>query len=201
MKTILCLGDSYTIGEGVAIHESFPYQLVQLLRKNKISVAAPEIVAKTGWTTDELADAISTTLLPSNFDIVTLLIGVNNQYRNRSVEEYGEQFESLLKTAIKFSSKKAAGVFVLSIPDWGVTPFAEGRDAKQIEMEIDHFNNANFAISKKYNCNYIEITKGTRKAESDLSLIAPDKLHYSAKEHERWVTLLSRPVLNFLSNS
>jgi hypothetical protein len=179
----------------VAIHESYPYQLVQLLRKNGLDVHAPEIVAKTGWSTGELKTAIRETILPASFDIVILLIGVNNQYRGLELKEYEEEFEELLKMAMEFSVTKEKDVFVLSIPDWGVTPFAEGRDRDQIAQEIDEYNKLNRSISKKYGCNYISITAGTRKAATDLSLIAADKLHYSSIEYGRWASLLSRAIL------
>ena len=160
-----------------------------------MNVSAPEIVAKTGWTTGELRDAIKDLILPEKFDLVTLLIGVNNQYRDGSLEEYQEQFEELLKTAIGFSKNGAEGVIVLSIPDWGVTPFAEGRNREQIAKEIDSFNELNKSISKKYNCKYVNITPGTRKAEDNLELIATDKLHYSGIEHKRWAELLGKLII------
>ena len=193
--SLLCLGDSYTIGEGVAIQESFPYLLVQMLRKKGTMVSAPEIVAKTGWTTSELRDAIKDLILPEKFDVVTMLIGVNNQYREESIEKYGEEFEELLKTAIGFSKDGEAGMIVLSIPDWGVTPFAEGRNREQIAKEIDSFNELNRSITQKYKCKYIDITPGTRKAEENLDLIAPDKLHYSGIEHRRWADLVANEIV------
>ena len=192
MKTYLALGDSYTIGEGVSIQESFPYILVQLLRKKGMDISAPEIVAKTGWTTGELQEAIKDLILPKKFDIVTLLIGVNNQYREGSQDEYAEQFEDLLKKAIRFSKTREEAVTVLSIPDWGVTPFAEGRNRENIAKEIDSFNKLNKAITNKYNCAYIKITSGTRKAANDAALIAPDKLHYSGIEHRRWAKMVEK---------
>ena len=160
-----------------------------------MNVGAPEIVAKTGWTTSELRDAIRSILLPQKFDFVTLLIGVNNQYREEPLEKYREEFEELLNTAIGFSNKGNAGVVVLSIPDWGVTPFAEGRNREQIAAEIDSFNELNRLITRKYGCRYIDITPGTRKAAEDLELIAQDKLHYSAIEHSRWAGLVAEALL------
>src|SRR5690606_20877737 len=135
--------DSYTIGEQVALHENFPYQTVALLREKNIEAADPVIVAKTGWTTDELAMAIREEGIREQFSFVTLLIGVNNQYRGRAVENYREEFTSLLQQAITFANGDSQKVFVLSIPDWGVTPFAQDRDRKQVAVEIDVYNQAN----------------------------------------------------------
>ena len=182
----LALGDSYTIGETVPLADNFPSQTVQLLRKTGMDIAAPEIVAKTGWTTDELQTAISNHQFRSSYDFVTLLIGVNNQYRGRSVDDYQPQFEHLLKQAIAFAGNKAEKVVVLSIPDWGVTPFAEGRDRKQIAAAIDAYNAANNAIALKYHIHYIDITPWTREAATDNSLLAADGLHPSGKEYGRW---------------
>ncbi|MEQ1676942.1 MAG: SGNH/GDSL hydrolase family protein [Chitinophagaceae bacterium] len=182
----LALGDSYTIGETVPMSDNFPSQTVQLLRKTGMDIAAPEIVAKTGWTTDELQTAISNHQFRTSYDFVTLLIGVNNQYRGRSVDDYQPQFEQLLKQAIAFAGGKADRVVVLSIPDWGVTPFAEGRDRKQIAAAIDAYNTANKAIALKYHIHYIDITPWTREAATDNSLLAADGLHLSGKEYGRW---------------
>jgi lysophospholipase L1-like esterase len=190
----LALGDSYTIGENVPIYDSFPYQTVQLLRKAGYSLYAPEIVAKTGWTTDELQAGIANNKLLPQYDIVSLLIGVNNQYRGRSLQEYTEQFESLLKRAITFANNKHTHVFVLSIPDWGVTPFAKDRNSVTIAHEIDSFNAVNKLFAEKHNVNYIDITPGTRLAANDTSLLAGDQLHYSGKEHLHWAEKLSQKI-------
>jgi lysophospholipase L1-like esterase len=187
----LALGDSYTIGEGIPIYESFPYQTVQLLRKAGYAVYAAEIVAKTGWTTDELQAGISNTHLLPHYDIVSLLIGVNNQYRGRSVPEYKQQFEALLQQAIGFAGNVANHVFVLSIPDWGVTPFASGKNSATIAHEIDTFNAVNKFFAEKYSVNYLDITPGTRQAASDGSLLATDQLHPSQKEYARWASQLA----------
>lgn len=190
----LALGDSYTIGEGLPIYESFPYQTVQLLRKAGHSLYAAEIVAKTGWTTDELQTGINNSRLLASYDMVSLLIGVNNQYRGRSLEEYTQQFEALLQQAIGFAGKQSAHVFVLSIPDWGVTPFANGKNSATIAHEIDAFNAVNRFIAEKYSVNYIDITPGTRLAANDPSLLAADQLHPSGKEYGRWAEKLSGAV-------
>lgn len=182
----LALGDSYTIGESVLQTESFPYQTVLLLRNKGFDFKDPEIIAKTGWTTDELQKALDRYEFLPSYDFVTLLIGVNNQYRGRKAEEYGKEFERLLKQAIQFAGGKNNHVIVLSIPDWGITPFAEGRDRKKIASEIDEYNFINKKTAGLYKANYINITPGTREAIKDPGLLAKDGLHPSAKEYFRW---------------
>lgn len=191
----LALGDSYTIGESVPVYENFPYQTVQLLRSKGLKVLAPEIVAKTGWTTDELMAGIEKTKLLQEYNFVSLLIGVNNQYRGRSLEEYGQQFKILLSKAIYFAGGKKEHVFVISIPDWGATPFAEGRDRKKIAEEIDAFNRLKKKITLESNIQFIEITEGSRDAETDASLVAKDKLHPSGKEYAKWARKLAEAIL------
>jgi lysophospholipase L1-like esterase len=192
--TYLALGDSYTIGEGVPLFESFPYQAVQLLRKAGRDFHAPEIIAKTGWTTDELMAGIAATQTRETYDVVSLLIGVNNQYRCRSVQEYASEFGELLKDAIRFAGNSPAKVIVLSIPDWGITPFASGRDTKAIAKEIDAYNAVNKKIAQQYKTHYIDITQSTRNAQGDETMLAADKLHPSGKEYAIW----SREMMRFL---
>ncbi len=199
--TYLALGDSYTIGENVPIYDNYPYQAVQLLRKSGISIHAAEIIAKTGWTTDELEQGISHTILQDKYDIVSLLIGVNNQYRGRSVQDYEPGFERLLKKAIEFAGGKQQHVFVLSIPDWGITPFAKDRNSAQIAAEIDAYNEANRRISLQHGVHYIDITPGTREAASDESLLADDKLHPSRKEYAKWAEALSKRIFEVIQGS
>lgn len=186
----LALGDSYTIGESVAAQENFPNQAVALLRKDELDFQPARIIAKTGWTTDELeAGIVNAALidpLRSSYDFVSLLIGVNNQYRGRSVDNYKPEFEELLRKAIHFAGDRANHVVVLSIPDWGVTPFATGGDRVQIAREIDAYNTSNKQIVLQYNVHYIDITPWTREAATDLSLLASDGLHPSGKEYKRW---------------
>jgi len=197
-KTIsyLALGDSYTIGESVPIYENFPYQTVQLLRAKGLQVQAPEIVARTGWTTDELMAGIEKTTLLKEYDLVSLLIGVNNQYRGRSLQEFGEQFEMLINKAISFAGGKKEHVFVISIPDWGATPFAAGRDRKKIEEEINAFNALKKKITVEKGISFIEITEGSRAATNDENLVAKDKLHPSGKEYAKWAEKLSVAILD-----
>ena len=194
----LALGDSYTIGESVPMNKNFPHQTVALLKKEKIDMDEPAIIAKTGWTTDELQEQISRTRLAVPFDFVTLLIGVNNQYRGRSIEEYATQFEELLQQAIGFAADKPTHVIVLSIPDWGATPFAEGRDRNKIGKEIDAFNIINERIAKKYNVHYINITPFTREAATDKTLVAEDGLHPSAKDYGRWAEKVMEVMMTLL---
>ncbi len=184
--SLLALGDSYTIGESVPLHESFPYQTVQLLRKAGHHFYAPEIIAKTGWTSFELAEHILHTKLNEQYDFVTLLIGVNNQYRELPVAEFITDFEFLLRKAIHLTGENAERVIVLSIPDWGVTPFASKKDAKKISEEIDSFNAVCELFSKQYKTHFINITEDTRKAKNDRTLLAKDGLHYSEKAHAVW---------------
>jgi lysophospholipase L1-like esterase len=189
--TYLALGDSYTIGEMLTSKENFPNQLANILRDSGYQFDDPEIIAKTGWTTDELQNAINSYQFHSPYDLVTLLIGVNNQYRGRRADEYQTEFESLLKQAIQFANGNSNRVIVLSIPDWGATPYAEGRDREQIAKEIDEYNSVNRKIAAQYNVQYIDITPGTRKASTDPGLIASDGLHPSAKEYSIWAKILA----------
>jgi lysophospholipase L1-like esterase len=194
----LALGDSYTIGEGLAISESFPYQAVQLLRQSGYAFCAPEIVAKTGWTTDELLRAVSNINLQTPYDFVSVLIGVNNQYRGRSAEEYATQFETILQLSITYSDNNPSRVFVLSIPDWGATPFAEDQKRKEIAEAVDEFNLVNKKITFQYSGNYIDITPGTRETLFDNSLLTSDHLHPSAKLYARWAAEISGELIRIL---
>ena len=197
--TLLCLGDSYTIGEGLPLHESFPYQLLQLLRADGHSFHAPEIIEQNGWTTFELKDHLTHTLLLDKYDFVTLLIGVNNQYRNLSAKDYQNDFEFLLNKAVRLANLPA-NVVVISIPDWGITPFAEGRDATVIAKEINDFNYVNKEITDRNEVHYVNITPGTREAANDLSLLASDKLHPSAKAYKQWAKLVKEKIDEQIKN-
>jgi lysophospholipase L1-like esterase len=192
--TYLALGDSYTIGEKVTTEENFPNQVIQLLKQQGFEFKTPEIIATTGWTTDELQDGIDKANLKKRYDFVSLLIGVNNQYRGRKVEEYVPEFESLLKQAIAFAENKSDHVIVLSIPDWGVTPFAKERDTNKIAAEINEYNKANKAIADKYKVHYINVTESTREATHDSSLLAEDGLHPSGKEYKKWAEAVAEII-------
>ena len=184
--TFLALGDSYTIGEAVPEAERWPVQLAGLLRARGYAVQDPTIIAKTGWTTDELAGQLDVVRLRVPFSLVSLLIGVNNQYRGRDVEEYRDQFRGLLERAIGFAGGNAKRVIVVSIPDWGVTPFAEGRDRAKIAAEIDRFNAVNREVTASLGARYVDITPGSRMAATDASLTASDGLHPSGAMYGGW---------------
>lgn len=190
----LALGDSYTIGEAVGEGERWPVRLAAALRAGGRDVADPEIIARTGWTTDELDAAISERDPKGPYDLVSLLIGVNNQYRGRSAEEYREQFGALLERAVGFAGGRAERVFVVSIPDWGVTPFAEGRNRTEIGREIDAFNAIARERCRERGVRFVDITPGSRKAANDPALVAPDGLHPSGAMYAEW-TEAALPVV------
>ncbi len=196
----LALGDSYTIGESVEERDRWPVQLCALLREHcAIEVAAPTLVASTGWTTGELALAIREATLQGPFDLITLLIGVNNQYRGLGLDEYREQFHELLDVAIGYAAGSSRRVVVVSIPDWGVTPFAHGRDATAIAEEIDAFNRTNREESTVQGVRYVDVTACSRFAPHNRSLIAEDGLHPSGMMYRLWAELIlpeARAVLS-----
>jgi lysophospholipase L1-like esterase len=194
-KTYLALGDSYTIGQSVTEAERFPAQTVSLLKKDTINFNAPEYIATTGWTTANLINAINTTPpAKASYDFVTLLIGVNNQYQGRSQAEYTTVFTALLNTAIQYAGNRPYRVAVLSIPDWSVTPFANGQNKALIAKQIDSFNVINKQMALAKSVNYIDITPSTRMAATDPSLVATDGLHPSAKEYNKWAVLLAAVI-------
>ena len=189
----LALGDSYTIGEGIPFEHSYPKQIV-----NEISlIDSVKVIAKTGWTTDELIDTLDNVSL-SKYDIISLLIGVNNQFRGYSIENYVKEFENLLVRAINYSKNKSK-VFVLSIPDYGVTPFGKSRGKEKIYNEINTYNDINRSISEKYNIMYFDITDISREAESDTTLLADDKLHPSKKMYEMWIDKIKYQLIDSLN--
>lgn len=189
LARFLALGDSYTIGESVEAHERWPVQLAAMLRERGIDVAEPEIVATTGWTTDELATAIAEAEQCGPYGLVSLLIGVNNQYRGRPPEEYREQFRALLEQAIAFAGDEPGRVLVLSIPDWGVRAFAEGRDRGRIAREIDAFNAVNREEASGAGVMYVDITPVSRQAVKNGALVADDGLHPSGAMYREWAAL------------
>lgn len=190
----LALGDSYTIGESVPIAERYPVQAVKMMRADHLNIGDPEIIATTGWTTGNLIDALKTYTAPNTHTIVTILIGVNNQYQGRSQSEYRDQFTSLLQQSISLAGNKASHVIVLSIPDYSVTPFARGLNISAIASQIDSFNVINQQIARDLGAQYLDITGESRKAASDSSLVARDGLHFSGKEYGIWAALLA-PVM------
>jgi lysophospholipase L1-like esterase len=197
----LALGDSYTIGESVPEAERWPNQLAKLIELSP-QAGGREIeltlIARTGWTTAELWHGIQEREIKPPYDLVSLLIGVNNQYRGYSIDEYREQFVFLLKKCIEFAGGLPNRVLVLSIPDWGVTPFAEGRDRTEIATEIDSFNTVNREESEKAKAHYVDVTPVSRQAVRDPPLIAEDGLHPSGDMYAEWARLALPKALEIL---
>lgn len=184
----LALGDSYTIGEGVAPEDRWPAQLVWALRRTGFELDDPQIIATTGWTTDELDAGIDAAAPQGPFDLVTLLIGVNNQYRGRSLDEYRTQFSALLQRALGFAGQRAHRVLVLAIPDWGVTPFAaaSGRDLAQIARELDAYNAAAAEACASQGVTFIDTTIVNREFGGQPDMLTDDGLHPSANMYTHW---------------
>lgn len=194
----LALGDSYTIGEGVLEKDRYPVQLVNTLAKSgKLNFSNFQIIAKTGWTVDELDAGINASGIKSEgYDLVTLLIGVNNQYRGRPVEDFEREFELMLNRAIIFARGNTGHVVVLSIPDWGVTPFAVNRksDQTKVAREIDAYNSAKKAICKMYGITFIDITEDYRAIGARPEMVVEDQLHPSGLVYQRWMEKLLKEV-------
>ncbi len=188
----LALGDSYTIGEGVDLNERWPMQLAEMLRKSGHTIAVPEIIARTGWTAQELEAAIDAAALRPPYRLVSLLIGVNDQYRGYPIEQYRTAFSILLERAITFAGGQPQHVLVVSIPDWGVTKFGlgSGRDLGRIAREIDAYNSVNKEIATKRKVNYVDITPTTRTGGAKLDSLTADGLHPSAMMYAQWVDLI-----------
>lgn len=197
IHTWLALGDSYTIGQGVADNERFPAQTAALLLQQGIQVQAPTYIATTGWTTTNLQANINNNY-PNKHTVVSLLIGVNDQYQQRDTTGYRQRFTSLLVKAIELANGKKQNVFVLSIPDYSVTSFAASYDTAQIRKEIDWFNNINYNVTQQYNCPYLDITPSTREGRTNRSLIASDGLHPSGAEYKRWADKLAPMIAQVL---
>jgi lysophospholipase L1-like esterase len=195
----LALGDSYTIGESVLENERWPNQLAAMLSEKNIQIEVT-IIACTGWTTDELWQGIQANLPQGTFDLVSLLIGVNNQYRGYDINEYRQQIRFLLSKSIEYAGNDPNRVIVLSIPDWGVTPFASGRDREQIAKEIDAFNLVGREESKKAGVHFADVTPISREAINDLSLVASDGLHPSGKMYFEWAKLALSEALKTLED-
>jgi lysophospholipase L1-like esterase len=187
--SMLALGDSYTIGESVNENERWPVQLMEALKPKGFTCAEPVIIATTGWRTDDLKHAILAKNPSSNFNLVSLLIGVNNQYQGRSAKSYAPEFEELLQMAIQFAGGDKSKVFVVSIPDYGFTPFGKDKQA-QITKELDAYNRINKSIADKSGVKYFNITDISRQGFKDPSLIASDGLHPSGKMYKEWVDVI-----------
>lgn len=182
--TMLTLGDSYTIGESVMQAQSWPFQLQVALKSLNYEVSSPKVIARTGWTTYDLKTAISAANLGVKYDLVFLLIGVNNQYQKKVFNIYQEEFKNLLENAINLASGNPKHVCVISIPDYGFTPFGKPNKTT-ISAELDKYNteNNNQAIAK--GVNYVNITDISRSNGQDL--VAGDGLHPSAIQYTLWV--------------
>jgi lysophospholipase L1-like esterase len=196
----LALGDSYTIGESVDETERWPNQLAEMLRADGVS-AEVTIIARTGWTTSELWEVIQARQIEPSYELVSLLIGVNNQYRGYDINEYREQFVFLLIKSIEYAGGNPKRVIVLSIPDWGVTPFANGQGGDRIARDIDAFNAVNREETEKAGAQYVNITPISREAEHDTTLIAGDGLHPSGKMYLEWAKLAYPVALEALDIS
>ena len=187
----LALGDSYTIGEGVTEHESWPNRLAELLDRDGIRLTDVQIVAQTAWTTDELADAIAEAQIRGPFDLVTLMIGVNDQYRSRLVESYAPEFEELLGRAVAFADNRPWRVIAISIPDWGSTPFANGRDRALIARQIGAYNERGRELASRAGVHWVDVMPASRAMLSDPALVAADGLHPSGAMYARWAALIA----------
>lgn len=184
----LALGDSYTIGEGVVADGRWPNQLAAALGRAGVTIDAPEIVARTGWTTDELAAAMDRHTFHPPYALVTLLIGVNNQYRGRDLGNYRTEFRALLERAIALAGARPAHVVVISIPDWGATRFGResGRDRSMIARELDAYNAANAEIATMLHVAYVDVTAASRAGGDHADMLVGDGLHPSAAMYGRW---------------
>ena len=182
----LALGDSYTIGEGVLRPDSWPEQLAVRLRDSGVGVDAPEVIARTGWSVAELDGAIDAARPTGSYDLVSLLVGVNDQYRGVPIDGYRSDFERVLARAITFAGGLTARVFVLSVPDWGVTPFASGRDRNKIAAEIEAFNEVNRKASVAAGVAWVDVTPVSRRHANS---VVADGLHPDATQYAEWANL------------
>ncbi|HMQ06824.1 MAG TPA: SGNH/GDSL hydrolase family protein [Saprospiraceae bacterium] len=192
----LALGDSYTIGEGVESHENFPFQLTRVLRRHNFDIADPAIVATTGWTTTQLLNAVRDfSKKEDKYGFVTLLIGVNNQYQKKPMDLYRKEFAELLKIAIERAGNIPGNVVIVSIPDYGVTPFAVSKNPDQIGLEIDQYNEIGRTMALEAGAHYVNVTGISREVKNDSSYLVSDLLHPSAKQYTLWVDRIAEVVL------
>lgn len=196
--TYLALGDSYTKGEGVNCDDNFPNQLKQRLHIDKFRVKKLSIIAETGWTTSDLLKALVAAKENSAYSLVSILIGVNNQYQQLDINSYKNEFEELLENAIHLAGNRKERVIVLSIPDYSITPFAHLLNATQIQQEIDAYNVINKEISEKLEVTYFNITPISRRAEDDFNYLAADELHPSAHMYGEWIDMIYPQVRELL---
>lgn len=198
--SILALGDSYTIGQSVDQNDSWPYQLTDSLKVFGYNVYETFVIARTGWTTKALKMAISNENFAHDYDLIGLLIGVNNQFQGLSIDEYRSDFDLLLRKAIALAGDNEENVFVLSIPDYTVTPVGQYYSDAGTSKELDEFNKVNFEISSGYNVAYFDVTTISRTANYDSRMIASDNLHFSGKMYTKWVEIILPFLKEHLSN-
>jgi len=196
--TFLALGDSYTIGEGVSSDARWPVQLTTALRRHGMQIGVARIVACTGWTVGELLNALQSANVRGAYDLVSLQVGVNDQYRGYSLAPYRMEIRTLLDEAIELANGAAGKVMVISIPDWSVTPYAQGRDRQGVRREIESFNQVNQEEAYSAGAHYIDITLASRLAGEDASLLAADGLHPSAQMYALWVEIILPAALRIL---
>jgi lysophospholipase L1-like esterase len=189
-RKYLALGDSYTIGQSVLETDRFPAQTKKWLVDNGVTMNDPQIIATTGWTTTNLQNAVAAPNLVGAYNVVSLLIGVNDQYQRHDTIGYRDRFLQLLNKSIQLAGSRHDHIFVLSIPDYSVTAFGMSLDTALIRVQIDQFNAINKEVTLQNNCQYLDITPSTREAVNDPSLIAVDGLHPSAKEYKKWADRL-----------
>jgi lysophospholipase L1-like esterase len=197
----IALGDSYTIGEGVSESERWPNQLAQMLRDRGVHVDDPVILARTAWTTDELDDAIAAERVREKFELVTLLVGVNDQYRSRPVTSFAAGLKPVLARAKAYAGRRSSRVIVLSIPDWGATPFAAGRDQALISREIAAYNDSARQLVEAAAMRWVDVTEATRRMQDMPALVASDGLHPSGAMYRQWAELVLPHALAALSRA
>lgn len=190
LKTWLALGDSYTFGQGVDAADRYPTQTANLLKQTGINIGVPDYIASTGWTIGVLTSQVQSQN-PGQYDVVSLLIGVNDQYQTHDTTGYRQRFTWLLEKSIQLARGKKENVFVLSIPDYSVTPYASSYDTAAIRREIDWFNAINRNVTEQHQCAYLDITPSTREALNDRTLLAADGLHPSKLEYRKWAMRLA----------
>lgn len=196
----LALGDSYTIGEGVPAGDRWPVLMVEMLRARGLTIGDPRIIARTAWTTDELSDAIDQEKPRGPFALVTLMIGVNDQYRSRPVDSFGSEFAVLLKRAKGFAGNRPSRTIAISIPDWGATPYAQSRDTSVISREIDVYNARGQELALAAGVHWVDVTAISRDMKGDPSLVVEDGLHPSGAMYRRWAALIATTAASALSS-
>jgi lysophospholipase L1-like esterase len=196
----LALGDSYTVGEGAPTEDQWPRQLATLLREHGVDVGEIVMVARTAWTTDELHDAIDAAPPRGKFDLVSLMVGVNDQYRDRALDQFASEFDSVLRRALSFARQPSHAI-VLSIPDWGAAPFADGRDRDRITREIGAFNERGRQLSLKAGAHWVDVLPASQRMAQDRSLAVEDGLHPSGVMYRVWAELVLPVALKALGRS